>query len=290
MIDSTSSAEFSGYESLFRLDGQVHVVLGAGQGIGRAAATALHQLGAKVLCVDRSADRARATAEAFGSAFDAGDITVEDEVIRILDRAQTEFGQLDGVVDVVGGARFVPIRELDPQTWDLQFDANLRHAYFVGRHAAMRMADAGGGNIVFVTSIAALFGSAAHPVYSAAKLALVSWVRSLAEEFGPQNVRANSVAPGATLTDRMRQAWTDDAVLEDMAAPTMLQRLGRVEEIAGTIAFLLSAASGNITGQTIVADGGASVRDPVYGGGRNRAVGALQQAQNERLAAGQPWP
>lgn len=291
MDQTAAQMPFRDYASLFRLDDQVHVVFGAGQGIGQATALALRALGGQIVCVDRATDRAQATAALVSGLATTADITSEEEVIRTLELARAEYGRMDGVVDVVGGGRFVSVRELDAATWDAQFDANLRHAYFIGRHAGIKLAETGGGAIVFITSIAALFGSATHPAYSAAKLGLVSWVRSLAEEFGPDAVRVNSVAPGATLTDRMSQAWKDNQeVLDDMAAPTVLGRLGRVQEIAGTIAFLLTAASGNVTGQTIAADGGACIRDPVYGGGHNRGADAIRETQKARLASGQPWP
>jgi len=120
-------------------------------------------------------------------------------------------------------------------------------------------------------------------------MGLASWVRSLAEEFGPSGVRVNPVAPGATLTGRMRQSWTPKAC-EDMAKPTVLGRLGRVEEIGATIAFLASPESGNITGQSIRGDGGAAIRDPAYGGERNQGVEDIRQNQLKRLASGKNWP
>jgi NAD(P)-dependent dehydrogenase (short-subunit alcohol dehydrogenase family) len=275
--------------SLFRLDGQAFLVAGAGQGMGEAAAKMLHALGARVVCADRDLDKAERVARQVDGVPAHGDITVEEAVVDLLDLTVRELGSLDGIVDVVGGARFIRIPELQLDEFELQFTGNLRHAYLLGRHGGMRMADRGGGSLVFVSSIAAMFGSRAHPAYCAAKVALVSWVRSLAEEFGPSGVRANSVAPGATLTTRMREAWTDDA-LEEMARPTMLGRLGKVEELAATIAFLASPAAGNITGQTIVADGGAIVRDPIYGGGKNRGEADIRRMQQERIAAGLPWP
>lgn len=280
---------FTDYSSLFRLDGKVFLIAGASGGIGAASARALSHLGARVLCVGRDHDRAAAIAKAVGGIPATGDVTEEADVVRLLDLAESEFGRLDGIVDVVGGARFLSIRELDVETWDRQFSLNLRQTFFLGRHAGMRLADGGGGSLIFVSSIAAAFGSRAYPAYAAAKLGLVSWVRSLAEEFGSAGVRANAVAPAAVVTERLRRAWTEEA-LADMAAPTVLERLGRVQEIGATVAFLASDASGFITGQTIFADGGASVRDPFYGGGRNRGEADIRRDQKERIAKGLPWP
>lgn len=277
------------YGGLYRLDGQAFLVVGAGQGIGEASARMLHAMGARVLCVDRELERARRVAGSIGGPAAGGDITREEVVVELLDACERDLGGLDGIVDVVGGARFVPIPEMDADEWDLQFTGNLRHAYLLGRHGGMRMAARGAGVMVFVSSIAALTGSRAHPAYSATKAALVNWVMSLAEEFGPSGVRVNSVAPGATLTARMAQAWREEAIA-GMARPTSRGRLGKPEEIAATIAFLASPAAGNITGQTIVADGGAVTRDPVYGGGDNPGAADIRRLQQERIAKGLPWP
>jgi NAD(P)-dependent dehydrogenase (short-subunit alcohol dehydrogenase family) len=277
------------YQRMFDLSGKVFVVAGAGRGIGEAAAHALNAFGARLVCVDREAELAAAIALDVEGVPVAADVTSEDEVIRVLDVAVAELGRLDGVIDVVGGARFTQIPDLGADEWDLQMRVNLRHAYLLGRHAAMRLAANHGGSLVFVSSIAAKTGSRAHPAYSVAKIGLETWVKCLAEEFGTKQVRANAVAPGPTLTARMREAWTDE-VLEDMAAPTMLGRLGTPAEIASTILFLASAASGNITGQTIVVDGGVTTRDPVYGGGHNRAEAQLKRAQADRARDGRPWP
>lgn len=277
------------YHRLFDLTDRVFVIAGSGQGIGEAAAGALHEFGARLICVDREQALVDRIATRVGGLAVRADVTDEDSVLASLDRAVAEYGRLDGVVDVVGGARFTPIPKLTSEVWDLQMTANLRHAYLFGRHGAERLAAAEGGSIVFVSSIAAKTGSKAHPAYSVAKSALETWVQCLAEEYGPSAVRANAVAPGPTLTTRMRASWSDD-VLEDMAAPTMLRRLGTPAEIAATILFLASPASANITGQTIVADGGVTTRDPVYGSGLNRAEPQLRAAQEARDREGRPWP
>lgn len=275
--------------SIFRLDDHVYVLAGAGGGgIGEATAHTLHALGAKILCVDRDGAQAEKVARMVDGIPLAVDVTQEDEVIQAIETAIDGFGRLDGVVDIVGGGRFTRVPELGLDEWDAQFTYNLRHAYLIGRHAGMRLAESGSGSIVFVTSVAAFFGSGAMPAYSAAKLALVSWVRSLAEEFGPSGVRVNSVAPGATLTSRMNSMWSEQA-RESMAEPTMLGRLGRPEEIAGPIAFLLSPAAGNITGQTILADGGASTRDPVYGNGRNQGEADIRSSQRAATPGDTRW-
>ncbi|QIZ38013.1 SDR family NAD(P)-dependent oxidoreductase [Saccharopolyspora sp. ASAGF58] len=257
------------HDSIFRLDGRAYVIAGAGGGgIGTATTELVASLGGRVLCADRDEQAAAEVAKDVGGVPFAGDITDERDVEAMFDRAVSEFGRLDGVIDVVGGSRFTSIPELSLEEWHQQFASNLQHAFLIGKAAGLRLAERGGGSIVFVSSIAAFFGSRTHPAYSAAKLALVSWVRSLAEEFGPQAVRVNSVAPGATMTARLGSIWSAEGQA-GMARPAVLGRIGSALEIAGPIAFLLSDAAGNVTGQTLLADGGASVKDPVYGSGTN---------------------
>ena len=254
----------------FRHDGRTYLVAGAGgDGIGTATAELLSALGSHVVCVDRDGDAARGAAEATGGDWLAGDITDEQAVVSMVATAVERHGRLDGMVDVVGGSTFTSIPELTLEEWNGQFTSNLQHAFLLGRHVGNHLAANGGGGMVFVGSNAALNGSRTFPAYSTAKLALIGWVRSLAEEFGPSGVRANVVAPGATLTQRMADIWSPGGKA-DMAKPTMLGRLGTSQEIAGPVAFLLSHAAGNITAQTLVVDGGATLKDPVYGSGTNR--------------------
>lgn len=270
------------FRELFDLTGRAYVVAGAGMGMGEATARAIHAFGGRLVCVDREPERAAQVAAAVGGVPAVGDVTDEAFVLELLDLAERELGPLDGIVDIVGGARFVSIRDLETADWESEFTTNLRHAYLLGRHGGVRLADGGrGGSMVFIASNAAWFGSRAFPAYSTAKLALTGWVRSLAEEFGPSGVRANAVAPGATLTDRMAAAWDDEAIAA-MARPTVRGRLGSTAEIAGTIVYLLSDAAGNTTGQTITVDGGTSIRDPVYGGGDNPAEAAQRRVQRPR--------
>jgi NAD(P)-dependent dehydrogenase (short-subunit alcohol dehydrogenase family) len=255
---------------MFRLDDSVIVVVGAGGGgMGTQTARIAAELGATVVCVDRDEAAVADLARELGAQMWVGDVTSPASVARLISDVDKRFGRADGLVDIVGGSRFTRIPELDVDEWHQQFDLNLTHAFLLGKSFGdyMRRRSTA-GSMVFITSIAALFGSRTHPAYSAAKAGLVSWVRSLAEEYGPDGIRANSIAPGATLTERMDSLWSE-AGQASMAEPTVLGRIGTSDEIAGPVAFLLSRAAGNVTGQTIVVDGGASIKDPVYGSGRN---------------------
>ena len=274
---------------MFDLTGDVFIVAGAGgQGIGEAIARAVAAAGARVVCVDRAAERATAVAAAVGGLAIAADVTVEDEVLRVIQQAEESYGRVTGLVDAVGGSRFVPIPELASDVWAQQFAVNLTHAYLLGRHVGARLAEQRRGTMTFVSSIAGSFASRAYPAYAAAKAALNSWVGSLAEEYGTCGVRVNAVAPGPTLTRRLADALSDRA-RQDIVRPTILNRFATPAEIASAVLFLASPAGGYVTGQTILVDGGASIRDPMYGRSSGAVESDLVAAAQRSAATGSWW-
>lgn len=253
------------YPNQFRLDGLGFLILGAGQGIGAACARALSSLGAQVLCVDRDPELARSIAEDVGGGWHSVDVTDEESVIDLMSVAASRLDRLYGAVDIVGAALRRPIPELDSVSWDQEFNINLRHAYLLGRHLGPRLADQGGGSLVFIASTVSTYGCHLTPAYHASKAALVSWVKSLAVTFGPSGVRVNAVSPGAVVTPRMSSHWEAPGMLEAVQARTALKRLADPSDIACAVAFLSSPAASLITGHELVVDGGTRVRDPYYG-------------------------
>jgi NAD(P)-dependent dehydrogenase (short-subunit alcohol dehydrogenase family) len=121
------------------------------------------------------------------------------------------------------------------------------------------MAEAGGGSVVIVSSIAGIRGTPVIGAYGISKAADFALARNLAVEWGPQNVRVNCVAPGLIKTDFARALWEDEAAVAKRNADTPLRRIGDPDEIAGVAAFLASSAASFITGQVIVADGGVTI-------------------------------
>lgn len=247
----------------FGLEGKQVVICGAGQGIGAACARVVRGLGGEVICVDRDLALAEAIAHELGGTAVAVDLTTEAGVVEL---GRAVAGRVDGLVDIVGMAERRPIGDLDPATWDQQFDVNLRHAYLLGREFGPRMADQGTGSIVSVASIVSGYGTHITPAYHATKAALLSWVKSLAVTYGPQGVRANAVSPGVVLTARMEAHWKASGTsMGQVVKTTALKQLAEPEDVADAVAFLSSPAARMITGQTIVVDAGTSVRDPFYG-------------------------
>jgi NAD(P)-dependent dehydrogenase (short-subunit alcohol dehydrogenase family) len=245
------------YTAALRLDGRGYVVLGAGQGIGRAVSEALAGQGAQVLCVDRDKALADEAARATGGIAEAADILSETALARVFQRAGSLFGtSFGGFVDIVGMADLRPITAFTETEWDCQFSLIVRHAFFALKHAAPYFTREG-GTAVYVSSVAGLRSFANQAVYGAAKAALNHFIATAGLEFGPKGVRVNGVAPGLTLTPRIRTVLPQ-ARLDDLASAIPLRRHGTPEDIAAAILFLSSSLSRQMTGVVLPVDGGLS--------------------------------
>ena len=217
---------------MLRLDGRGFVVVGAGQGIGRQAVHALAAAGARVVCVDNEEERAAAVAGEVDGVPAIGDARRREDVERIVGESVSALGAVDGLVDIVGMARYGPIAETSDEDWDWTFDMVLRHAFLFSQAVGRHMAERGRGAMVFVASVSGLTGAPNHAAYGAAKAGLMAWVRSLAVELGPRGVRANAVAPGPSWTPRVSVALGEEGRRRNEAnAP--LRRIAEPADIAG---------------------------------------------------------
>jgi NAD(P)-dependent dehydrogenase (short-subunit alcohol dehydrogenase family) len=141
-------------------------------------------------------------------------------------------------------------------------NTNVRSNFWLCNLAAARMAANGGGSITIVSSIGANQGSATLGVYGMSKAADFALVRNLAIEWGPQGIRANGIAPGLIKTDFSRALWQNEQLLRNVEQGTPVRRIGQPEDIGGVAVFLASRAAAYLTGQTLVVDGGITVREP----------------------------
>jgi len=249
---------------LFNLKGKSAIVTGSTRGIGKATAYRLAEHGANVVVCGRSADAAKKVAEeintklgakrAIGVAFDlTGDV---DPLIKA---ATDNFGRLDILVCNAAFIEFGFIDQVDDAHFINSFNNNVIKNTRFASAAAKVMAKTGGGSIMFITSINALYANPVLVAYSMSKVSLHHMVGFLAHQYGPSGVRVNAIAPGLIETDATAGMEQDKANYDKMMGQFPLRRIGQPDEIAGAVVFLASPAGGFTTGQLIVADGGAMV-------------------------------
>lgn len=258
-MSSADRSPVPDYGSLLRLDGRGFVVIGAGQGLGRQSAHALASQGATVVCVDIDGDLAAQVAHEVGGIAVQADARVSAEVERVVALATRDV-DLFGFADVVGLHTIGALVDLPEDDWDWCFDMTVRHVFHVIHHGGRALAERGRGTMVFVSSISGLSSAPYTGAYGAAKAALNSLVRTAAIELKEREVRVNAVAPGLIATPRVERRM---GRAESELADGSLSKHGATRDIASTILFLSSDMGRYITGQTIVVDGGLSVKFPV---------------------------
>jgi NAD(P)-dependent dehydrogenase (short-subunit alcohol dehydrogenase family) len=252
-----------------RFDGQVAVVTGAGNGLGRGSAERLAADGARVVVVDIDGAAATRVADSLPDAIAVqADVADEAAVQRYVDAAVEAFGRID-LHHLNAGifGSFANLPDLPVDDFDRVMAVNVR-GQFLGLRAAFRRyrEQDSGGAVVLTGSIAGLTGSADLLAYQTSKHATAGLVRGAALYGGPIGVRVNAVAPGIVPTDLFAAAAGTTGGKNDMqtrAATTPLRRAGTPAEIAAVAAFLLSAESAYVTGQIVSADGGATAVNTV---------------------------
>jgi 2-deoxy-D-gluconate 3-dehydrogenase len=250
--------------ALLGLAGHAALVIGGGQGMGRAAALLLARAGCDVAIVDLVLARAAQVAaeiQILGrkSVALVADVTRAEDVERAVDRAAHALSRLDHCVNIVGQASWAPLLEMDEATWDRDHALNLKQHFFASRAAARQMISRNRpGTLVSVASVSGLFAAPRHASYGAAKAGLMALTRSMAEEWWPQGLRVNSVAPGSVRTPRI----VAQQAAGEAPSGGRDERMAEMDDIAGAILFLSSQLARRITGQTLVVDGGTSTLFP----------------------------
>ena len=238
------------------LAGRTAFVTGSTRGIGLAIAQALYAAGARVAVIGRDAERAQSIAAGLGqrAAGLACDVARGDQVTAAVASAEAALGPIDILVNNAGLTRDNILLRLSEEDWDAVLNANLKGAFHTTRAVIKGMMKRRAGRIINITSIVGLTGNQGQANYAASKAGLIGFTKSVAKEYASRNVLANCIAPGFIETDMT-------ASLPDTARATLLEqialgRLGRPEDVAGTVLFLASDLAGYITGQVLVVDGG----------------------------------
>ncbi|KAK0343792.1 MAG: SDR family oxidoreductase [Pseudomonadota bacterium] len=237
---------------------QVAIITGAGSGIGLCTAKMLHDAGMAIVGVGRDPAKLATLESEIGDPARVAtlsiDVTQDDAPARIVQLALDRFGRIDFLVNNAGAGSPKPLHETDDATLDGFLDLMLRAPFRLAREAIVHMGE--GCGIVNVTSTYAVIGGRRGGAYSAAKGGLDALTKHIACDYGPQGIRANCVAPGVTMTDMVRHRFEDEMFKRVNVETTPFPRLGEVEDVASTIAFLCSPGAAFINGQTIVVDGG----------------------------------
>lgn len=241
------------------LSGQVTLVTGASRGLGRAIAIGLGGTGAKVACVARDASKlsetvgaiqqAGGTAESFSC-----DVTSGDNVQSTVDAVIEKWGRLDILVNNAGITKDTLFPRMSDEQWDDVINTNLRGTFLFMRAVTRPMMQQRYGRIINISSVSGLMGNPGQANYSASKAALIGMTRTVARELASRKITVNCVAPGF-ISSEMTAAM-GPALEEEVKKRVPAKRLGTPEEVADAVLFLAAPASGFITGQCLVVDGG----------------------------------
>ena len=241
------------------LNGQVALVTGASRGIGAAIAQELGKQGAVVIGTATSAGGAEninaslkaAGIKGLGMALDVNDATQIDAVLKEITE---KFGNVSILVNNAGITKDILLMRMGEEDWDAVLSTNLKSVFRMSQAVLRPMMKARVGRIISISSVVGHMGNAGQTNYAAAKAGMAGFTKSLAAEVGSRNITVNCVAPGFIETDMT--AELPDAIKTKMLERVPLGRLGNVNEIAATVAFLASPNAAYITGETIHVNGG----------------------------------
>ena len=239
---------------------QVAIVTGASSGIGFGCAIKLAQTGMAVLGTGRDegklAELQRVIDDPARIVTLAVDLTHDDAPKRIVDLAVSRWGHIDFLINNAGVGSPKPLHETDDQALDYFIGLMLRAPFRLARDVLPHMKP--GSAIINISSTFAVVGGMRGGAYSAAKGGLTALTAHIACQYGAQGIRCNAVAPGVTITPMVEHRLQDERFRKINVEMTPFPRLGTVEDIASTVAFLCSPGGSFINGQTIVVDGGWS--------------------------------
>ncbi len=237
------------------LEGKVAVVTGGSRGIGAAIARELGSAGARVAVNYRSR---REGAETVAGEIDgvalAADVADPGEALALIERVESELGDVDVLVNNAGITRDTLIARMSDDDWEQVIDTNLRGAFNTCRAVSRKMLRRRAGSIVNLTSVVGLHGNPGQANYAASKAGIIGLTKALARELGTRGVRVNAVAPGYIDTELTNVL--SEEIRGSILGNTPLGRLGRPEDVAAAVRFLSSDAAAFVTGEVLLVDGG----------------------------------
>lgn len=252
--------------NLFDLSGKVALVTGSSSGMGRAIAEAMGSYGAKVIVASNDKNGIIETISDFESkGFSAKgfecDMSNKADIDRLIIQSNRTCGAIDILVNCVGMAPTGSYMEIDAPDFEQTMALNLQAAVYITKKVLPGMLDRKDGVLIYLASIAGIRGNKKLGLYGMSKAALIEMARNLAVEYGPDNIRANTISPGMIDTPFSQSLIQNEEFMKKRMAQTPLRRVGDAHEIAGIAVMLASKAGGFITGQNIIADGGTTISD-----------------------------
>lgn len=253
--------------SLFDLSGRVALITGSSRGIGRAIAERLAEHGARVVISSRKQDACDEVAAAINAHHGAGraiavaaSISRKGDLEALVQRTMGAFGRIDVLVcNAASNPYYGPQMGISDEQFRKILDNNVLSNHWLVQLCVPQMLERGKGSVIIVSSIGGLRGSTTIGAYCISKAADMQMARNLAHEYGPQGVRVNCIAPGLIKTDFAKALWDNPDTLRKATVDVPLRRIGEADEIAGAAVYLASDASGFMTGQSLVIDGGRTV-------------------------------
>ena len=248
-----------------QLKGKVAIVTGAARGLGRAYAEALASEGAAVVAADINdcGDTVAAIEAAGGRAVACAlDVSDSDSCAVMAALAAETYGRIDILINnaaLYAGLRGARFENLDEHQWDQVMQVNIKGTWLTSRAAVAHMRANGGGSIINIASLAAVFGLPYGLDYVASKAAVIGMTRGMARELGPDHIRVNAVAPSAVMTEGTEEFFGEkfEKAKSVIASNQLISRNLETEDLTGTIVYLASDASRFVTGQTHMVDGGS---------------------------------
>ena len=233
--------------------GKTIIITGAGKGIGRACVELFSQRGAHIIAMSRS----QADLDELAAAFDATVISVDLADNAAARAAMKKAGPADALINCAGTNVLESVLNMTEEGYEQVLGINLRAALICAQEfARARIANGGGGTIINVTSIAGHRGFVDHVAYAASKAGLEGATRVLAKELGAYGIRVNAVAPTVTMTELAAKAWSDPAKRDPMLVRHPMKRFAEVDDVARSIAMLVSDDAPMISGAVLPVDGG----------------------------------